>query len=169
MKSIGDVVSSSVPTTAQVERMASESSTFIDKIFKSLKMANPAWRNGFKSNQEVLDTKAFWLQVLVTEGVTKEEDINRAIMNCVKDKGAFFPSIGQFIEWAKKPVTHAAHMIIEQRNIERKSMPMPDGVKEAALTDVPDSPQLREQKAQMIIDRFGTDRDEANKLFGIEG
>ncbi len=167
MKSIGDVVSSNVPTKAQVERVASESSTFIDKIFKSLKMANPAWRNGFKSNQEVLDTKAFWLQVLVTEGVTREEDINRAILKCVKDKNPFFPSVGQFIEWAKKPVTTAAHMIIEQRNIERKSTPMPGGVKEAALSDVPDSQQLREQKAKKIIDRFGTDRDEANKLFGV--
>ncbi len=167
MKTIDNVIGSNVPATPQVKRIASESSTFIDKIFKSLKMANPAWRNGFKSNQEVLDTKAFWLQVLVTEGVTKDEDINRAILKCVKDKNPFFPSVGQFIEWAKKPVTTAAHMIIEQRNIERKSTPMPDGVKEAALSDVPDSQQLREQKAQMIIDRFGTSRDEANELFGV--
>ena len=32
-----------------------------------------------------------------------------------------------------------------------------------------DSETLRNQKAQMTIDRFGTDRDEANQLFGIEG
>lgn len=87
-----------------------QSSGFINQVFHNLKLIFPAWRQNFKTEREYLATKELWLNTLIDENITTQEQIDRALKGAKLADSAFFPSIGQFIKWSKKD----AHRVNEQ-------------------------------------------------------
>lgn len=82
-----------------------QSSGFINQIFHNLKLIFPAWRQNFKTEKEYSATKELWLNTLIEEKITTQEQINRALKAAKLSDSAFFPSIGQFIKWSQKEPT----------------------------------------------------------------
>lgn len=84
-------------------KQAKEQSTgFINQVFHNLKLIFPAWRQNFKTEREYLATKELWLNTLIEENITTQEQIDRALKSAKLADSAFFPSIGQFIKWSQK-------------------------------------------------------------------
>ena len=84
-------------------KQAKEQSTgFINQVFHNLKLIFPAWRQNFKTEREYLATKELWLNTLIEENITTQEQIDRALKSAKLAGSAFFPSIGQFIKWSQK-------------------------------------------------------------------
>jgi len=79
-----------------------ESSAFINLVFHNLKLIFPAWRQNFKTENEFNLTKSLWLETLIDENITTQEQIQRALKCARNHDSAFFPSIGQFVKWSKK-------------------------------------------------------------------
>lgn len=79
-----------------------ESGNIINQIFKALKLIFPAWRQNFKTEKEYLETKALWLETLIEEKITTQEQIELGLKGAKNHNSPFFPSIGQFIRWTKK-------------------------------------------------------------------
>lgn len=84
---------------AKIER---ESGNIINLIFKQLKLIFPAWRQNFKTEKEYLETKALWLETLIDEKITTQEQIELGLKGAKNHDSPFFPSIGQFIKWSQK-------------------------------------------------------------------
>ena len=79
-----------------------ESGDIINQIFKALKLIFPAWRQNFKTEKEYLETKSLWLETLVEENITTQEQIELGLKGAKNHDSPFFPSIGQFIKWTQK-------------------------------------------------------------------
>lgn len=79
-----------------------ESGNIINQIFKALKLIFPAWRQNFKTEKEYLETKALWLDTLIEEKITTQEQIELGLKGAKNHDSPFFPSIGQFIKWTQK-------------------------------------------------------------------
>ena len=79
-----------------------QSSTFINQVFHNLKLICPAWKQNFDSTQAYKATKELWLNTLIEEGITTQEQVNRGLKAAKLNASAFFPSIGQFVSWTKK-------------------------------------------------------------------
>jgi hypothetical protein len=86
----------------QLQQAKKQSAGFINQIFYNLKLIFPAWRQNFKTEREILATKELWLNTLIDENITTQEQIDRALKGAKLADSAFFPSIGQFIKWSKK-------------------------------------------------------------------
>ena len=86
----------------QLQQAKEQSAGFINQIFYNLKLIFPAWRQNFKTEREILATKELWLNTLIDENITTQEQIDRALKGAKLADSAFFPSIGQFIKWSKK-------------------------------------------------------------------
>ena len=86
----------------QLKQAKEQSAGFINQIFYNLKLIFPAWRQNFKTEREILATKELWLNTLIDENITTQEQIDRALKGAKLADSAFFPSIGQFIKWSKK-------------------------------------------------------------------
>lgn len=89
---------------APTEQSSRQSGDFIGGLFRALKLTFPAWRQNFKTEKEFIATKQLWLQTLIDEGITSPDEINRGLKAARNHDSAFFPSIGQFMKWAKEPV-----------------------------------------------------------------
>lgn len=87
---------------SQPEGEKKQSGGIINLIFHNLKLIFPAWRQNFKTEIEFNLTKNLWLETLIDENITTQEEITRALKRARCHDSAFFPSIGQFIEWTKK-------------------------------------------------------------------
>lgn len=87
---------------AKAKKLERESGDIINQIFRALKLIFPAWRQNFKTENEYLDTKALWLETLIEEKITTQEQIELGLKGAKNHDSPFFPSIGQFIGWTKK-------------------------------------------------------------------
>lgn len=87
---------------AKIKEMELESADIINRIFRALKLIFPAWRQNFKTEKNYLDTKALWLETLIEEKITTQEQIELGLKGAKNHDSPFFPSIGQFIKWTKK-------------------------------------------------------------------
>lgn len=158
------------PNRPATEVQAKRSGDIIDRIFKSLKLTYPgSWKLALEGCEE--DVKSLWLKTLIDEGITSSEDISRGLKGARNKKLPFFPSIGEFLSWARPPkkTTIAAHMVMEKRRIEyEKLAPMPDKVKDVIAAPSMNSLKDKLDMAEMIVRRFKTPRKEANALFGVE-
>ena len=90
---------------AQVEQSAFQSEDFINKVFKSLQMVFPAWRNSIRDDSELAQIKKMWLRTFIDEKITSQEEISRGLKGARNHDSPFFPSIGQFIKWTKPVAT----------------------------------------------------------------
>jgi len=87
---------------AKIKEIERASGDIINRIFRALKLIFPAWRQNFKTEKEFLDTKALWLETLIDERITTQEQIELGLKGAKNHDSPFFPSIGQFIKWSKK-------------------------------------------------------------------
>jgi len=87
---------------AKIKEMELESADIINRIFRALKLIFPAWRQNFKKEKDYLDTKALWLETLIEEKITTQEQIELGLRGAKNHDSPFFPSIGQFIKWSQK-------------------------------------------------------------------
>lgn len=87
---------------AKIKEKERESGDIINRIFNKLKLIFPAWRQNFKTEKDYLDTKALWLETLIEEKITTQEQIELGLKGAKNHNSPFFPSIGQFIHWTKK-------------------------------------------------------------------
>lgn len=104
MKPINDLITkarSEIGSGEQTKKQ--ESGDFINLMFHNLKLIFPAWQQNFKTAQSYRQTKELWLSTLIDEGITTQEEIQRALKCARNYDSAFFPSIGQFIKWTNKP------------------------------------------------------------------
>ena len=85
--------------TKEIERASGD---IINRIFRALKLIFPAWRQNFKTEKEYLDTKALWIETLIEEKITTQEQIELGLKGAKNHDSPFFPSIGQFIKWSQK-------------------------------------------------------------------
>jgi len=81
---------------------ALESADIINRIFRALKLIFPAWKQAISSDKELNEIKQMWLQALIDENITTQEQIERGLRAAKLHGAPFFPSIGQFIKWTKK-------------------------------------------------------------------
>jgi hypothetical protein len=81
-----------------------ESGSIINRVFHNLKLIFPAWRQNFKTESEFNLTKSLWLETLIDEKITTQEQIERALKCARSHDSPFFPSIGQFVKWSKKEI-----------------------------------------------------------------
>lgn len=106
MKDLKEMVNQHVKESAiidqEIKQKKEQSSSFINQVFHNLKLIFPAWRQNFKTEAEYLATKELWLNTLIEEGITLKEQIDSGLKAAKLHDSAFFPSIGQFIGWAKK-------------------------------------------------------------------
>ena len=127
MKNVNNLIIkalSEVGNNEQVKKQ--ESGSIINHIFHNLKLIFPAWRQNFKTENEFNLTKSLWLESLIDEGITSQEEIQRALKCARNYDSAFFPSIGQFIKWTKKP----APVLGEEAHKEYKPQLMPHTTEE---------------------------------------
>lgn len=105
MTDLKQMVSQHVKECAVIDKDLKEkkkqSAAFINQIFYNLKLIFPAWRQNFKTEREYEATKEMWLNTLIDERITTQEYINKALREAKLSCTPFFPSIGQFIKWAK--------------------------------------------------------------------
>ena len=87
---------------AKDQEQKQESASFINVVFHNLKLIFPAWRQNFKTENEFNLTKSLWLETLIDEGITTQEQIEAGLKGARNHDSAFFPSIGQFIKWTQK-------------------------------------------------------------------
>ena len=74
----------------------------MDGVFKELMAAKPAWRNGFKTKDEVVNFKKSLSLSLYENGINTQEKINFGLKEARKDDNPFMPSTGEFIKWCEK-------------------------------------------------------------------
>ena len=74
---------------------------FINAVFKKLANLKPAWKSAFRDSEHLQSVKKDWAIALVNNGITTPEHFKRGIAQAERDTGAFWPSVGQFIEWCK--------------------------------------------------------------------
>ena len=89
-------------TDIDIKQVEQDSADIVNQMFYKLKLIFPAWRQNFKTESEFLATKALWLETLIDEGVTTQEQIDRGLKAARNYPSAFFPSVGQFVTWSKK-------------------------------------------------------------------
>jgi len=179
MKDINKVIdinsrkpASKQPNSSTTAIQAKRSGDFMDGLFKSLKLSFPGtWQIALTGCEE--EVKSLWLRTLIDEKITSPEDISRGLKGARNKPKPFFPSIGEFLSWArppKKSISIAAHMIIQNRidHESQKIAPMPPGIKKAVAAPAMNSMGDRLAMVEMVVTRFKTPRKEANKLFGVE-
>ncbi|WKS98499.1 replication protein P [Gallibacterium salpingitidis] len=72
---------------------------FVDRLFFRLKAIFPAWKAAFDGEESYQETKRFWLEALVNNGVTTAAQFKRGIARAERSESPYFPSVGQFIAW----------------------------------------------------------------------
>ena len=93
--------------TSQVDAMNNSSELVLNTVIKAIRAIYPAWRTSIKSQAELDSLKAEWLIAFKENRISTSEQIQRGLGRCRKDTQPFLPSVGQFIEYCKKP--HASH------------------------------------------------------------
>lgn len=102
MKPISELISKGKSQIGKAEQeKKQESGSIINHLFHNLKLIFPAWRQNFKTEKEFNLTKSLWLESLIDENITTQEQIERGLKGARNRDSAFFPSIGQFIKWTK--------------------------------------------------------------------
>lgn len=87
---------------AKAKKIERESGDIINQIFHKLKLIFPAWQQNFDNRKQYLDTKALWLETLIEEKITTQEQIELGLKGAKNHDSPFFPSIGQFVKWSQK-------------------------------------------------------------------
>jgi hypothetical protein len=91
----------SIRWTGEEITLSQQNKDFINQLFMQLKIIFPAWRNAFKSTDELNRAKRGWAAALIRHGRTSPKMIKRALTRCELSDSPFFPSIGQFIAWSR--------------------------------------------------------------------
>lgn len=73
----------------------------INNLFKQLAGIYPAWRNAFKSTEEIDNAKKQWLIAFQEVELNQVEWIERGLKEARQDTSPFLPSVGQFIDWCR--------------------------------------------------------------------
>ena len=101
-KLVSDYSSSEITKISEKAKQKEQSSSFINVVFHNLKLIFPAWRQNFKTENEYLATKELWLNTLIDEKITTQEQVDLGLRAAKRHNSAFFPSIGQFVSWTKE-------------------------------------------------------------------
>ena len=108
----------------------------INYIFEKLKAIFPAAQSSFNSSGLEPVMKQEWLTALIENKINTPEKLNRGFANARKSESPFFPSVGKFIGWCKKPIKHPSHIM---------ALPKPD-YSERRLAGQGKLAQLRESQ-----------------------
>ena len=73
----------------------------VNDLFKSLQASFPAWKQAFPTTQELNLAKQVWVRALLEAGITEMEQIKLGTRKARASGSAFFPAVGQFIQWCK--------------------------------------------------------------------
>ena len=90
-------------TLVTPENAINGSEAVLNIVIKSIRSIYPAWRTSIKSQAELDGLKAEWLIAFQESKISTDIQINRGLAQCRQDTNPFLPSVGQFIEWCKKP------------------------------------------------------------------
>lgn len=74
----------------------------INDLLAQLREIFPAWRQAFKSDEDVQGTKVQWIRGLIENGITSDEKINAGLRMARQSESPFIPSVGTFIAWCNK-------------------------------------------------------------------
>ena len=80
-------------------RVTDNAVKLVDRMFQRLKALHPAWRQAFATADDYNYAKQVWLEELTKAGVVTPQKLKRGLDIAANGKSAFFPSVGQFINW----------------------------------------------------------------------
>lgn len=71
----------------------------VNLLFKSLQAAFPAWRQAFKTDEDLRKVKATWVIAFAENGINSDEQLKRGMKMARSIDSDFFPNVGKFISW----------------------------------------------------------------------
>lgn len=96
----------SVPAAVQPARAVpvdAGTRAVVDDLFERLKAHFPAWRQAWPSEAELAAAKREWLAEFMRAGIRSLEQIQAGLRQAARDRNAFVPAPGAFVDWCFAP------------------------------------------------------------------
>lgn len=88
------------PAVVQVD---DQTKAVIDEIFERLKAHFPAWKQAWSSQAELNTAKREWLAEFMRAGIRSLEQIQAGLRQSARERSAFVPAPGVFVDWCFAP------------------------------------------------------------------
>lgn len=109
-KNAGEVAAGIDPTKLPSERQQPKSvavdpgtRAVVDDLFDRLKAHFPAWRQAWPTEAELNTAKREWLAEFMRAGIRSIEQIQAGLRQAARDRNAFVPAPGTFVDWCFAP------------------------------------------------------------------
>ena len=88
------------PKVVQVD---DQTRSVVDEIFERLKAHFPAWKQAWPTQAELNTAKREWLAELMRAGIRSLDQIQAGLRMAARDRSAFVPAPGVFVDWCFAP------------------------------------------------------------------
>ena len=87
----------------QVVQVDDQTRAVVDEIFERLKAHFPAWKQAWPTQAELNTAKREWLAELMRAGIRSLDQIQAGLRMAARDRSAFVPAPGVFVDWCFAP------------------------------------------------------------------